>query len=509
MHRLLRITRCFAVVVGSAMALVSAPLAGRPFGSRPLAAQAPVPQGPGPSSSVATDPAVLGAERLFSAWLEGQIAYRGLPGIAVGVVSDQQLVWAKGFGFADLKARRPMSASTLFRMASHSKLFTATAIMQLREQGKLRLDDPVVKYLPWFTLKPAGDDDGEVTIEELLTHSSGLPREAGDHWSSNQFPTGEELKRLMADRQAALPPATRWKYSNLAYTIAGMLVEAVSGERWSDYVQRHIFDPLGMAASSVDKDVPALTVGYGRRMPDGTRAVIPFIDARGMAAATGVSSNVEDMARFVSAQFRAGKTGGSQVLSTSSLRLMHRVRSVEEDWTYGTGVGFWISRIKDRTYVGHGGGYLGNTTQTLIQLDDKVGVIVLTNTNDSDPSAIAGQLMATVGAAVAKAAAPKPTVVAWDPAWARFAGLYRGAWGDQQVVALKDRLVLIDPTEPNLDDPVTLEPLGGGRFRYLAKSGGGDVGEVVRFVEENGKVTRLIVGDGYSARVEPAATGSP
>ncbi len=502
MHRPRRVipSFSFAIVVGSTVALISAPHMGRPFGGRPLAAQQPA-----PSSGVATDPDVLGAERLFSAWLDGQMAYRGLPGIAVGVVSDQQLVWAKGFGLADVKANRPMSPSTLFRMASHSKLFTAMAIMQLREQGKLRLDDPVAKYLPWFTVKPVGDDDGEVTIEELLTHASGLPREAGDHWTTNRFPTGEDIKRLIADRQAALPPATRWKYSNLAYTIAGMVVESVSGEPWSGYVQRHLFDPLGMAASSVDREVPGLTVGYGRRMPDGTRAVFPFIDARGMAAATGVTSNVEDMAKFVSAQFRTGKMGGSQVLSTSSLRRMHRVRSVEEDWTYGTGVGFWISRVKGRSYVGHGGGYLGNTTNTLIQLDDKVGVIVLTNTNDSDPSAIARQLMATVGAAVAKATAPKPTVVAWNPAWERFAGLYRGAWGDQEVVALKEKLVLIDPTEATVEDAVTLEPLGGGRFRYLAKSGGGEVAEVVRFVEENGKVTRLIVGDGYFTRVEPGA----
>src|SRR6185295_9843887 len=133
-------------------------------------------------SSAANDPDVQGAERLFSAWLEGQIAYRGLPGIVVGVVADQDLVWAVGFGYAETKAKRPMTPATKFRMASHSKLFTATAIMQLREQGKIRLDDPVSKYLPWFRLKPAGDDDGEVTIEQLLTHASGLPREAGDHW---------------------------------------------------------------------------------------------------------------------------------------------------------------------------------------------------------------------------------------------------------------------------------------------------------------------------------------
>jgi CubicO group peptidase (beta-lactamase class C family) len=181
---------------------------------------------------------------------------------------------------------------------------------------------------------------------------------------------------------------------------------------------RNIFQPLGMGASSVDRNVPGLAVPYGRRMPDGTREVLPFVDARGMAAATGITSNVEDMAKFVAAQFRRGPRGGTQIVSTGSLREMHRVRSVEENWTSGTGLGFDISRIKDRTYVGHGGGYPGNTTQTLIQLDDKVGVIVLTNTNDSNPADIARKLMATVGQAVAKASAPKPAAVAWDPACA-------------------------------------------------------------------------------------------
>ena len=460
----------------------------------PLGAQAPL----------ATHPDVLAAERLFSAWMEGQMAYRGLPGIAVGVVHDQELVWAHGFGYADVQAKRPVTPATRFRMASHSKLFTATAIMQLREQGKVRLDDPVRSHLPWFTLRPAGDDDGDITVEQLLTHVSGLPREAGDHWTTNQFPTEEEVKRLMPDRQAAFPPSTRWKYSNLAFTVAGLLVEQLSGERWADYVQRHIFAPLDMQASSVDRNDPALTVGYGRRMPDGSRAIVPFIDARGMAAATGISSNVEDMARFVSAQFRRGRMGGRQVLSTGSLREMHRIRSVEVPGVSGSGIGFGVNRIKERIWVGHGGGYLGNTTQTLIQLDDKVGVIVLTNTNDSDPMHIAQQLIATVGAAVAKASAPPAApAVAWDPAWARFAGLYRGAWGDNQVVLLNERLVLITPNAPTVESPTTLEPLGGGRFRLMAPTGGGAVGEVVRFEEAGGRITRLYVGDGYFERVSP------
>lgn len=453
-------------------------------------------------SNIAKDPDVLGAERLFSAWMEGQIAYRGLPGIAVGVVYDQQLVWATGFGFADVAHKIAMTPETKFRMASHSKLFTAIAIMQLREDGKLRLDDPVEKYLPWFHAKPAGPDDGPITIEQLLSHVSGLQREAGDHWTTNEFPTEAELKKLYADRQSAFAPNVRWKYSNLAFAIAGLLVEQVTGQKWADYVDKNIFKPLGMNESSVDKNVPGLTVGYGRRMPDGTREIIPFIDARGMAAATGVTSNVTDMAKFVSANFRGGPRGGSQIVSGASWREMHRVRAVENNWQSGTGLGFDMRRINDKTYVGHGGGYLGNTTQTQIQLDDKIGVIVLTNTNDSNVGDIARELAVTVGAAVAKAIKPSEVAVAWDPAWERFAGLYRGRWSDQQIVLLNKKLVLITPNGANVDSPATLEPLGGGRFRLMAPTGGGEVGEVVHFTETAGTPMRLYVGDGYFERVK-------
>ncbi len=451
--------------------------------------------------NLADDPDVQAAERLFSAWMEGQIRWRGLPGVVVGVVADQELVWATGFGYADVEAKVPMTPATKFRMASHSKLFTATAIMQLREQGKLRLDDPVSDYLPGFAFKRASPDDPPITIEHLLTHSSGLPREAGSHWTDYEFPTREELMELMSDRQAPFSPEVRWKYSNLAYSIAGMVVESVSGQNWADYVQQNIFGPLGMSSSSVDRDVPGLAVGYGIRMPDGSRAVMPFVDARGMGAATGITSTLEDMAKFVSAQFRMGPRGGDRILSTASLREMHRVRMLENHWRSGQGIGFSVNRIDDKLYVGHGGGYPGYTTMTMIQLDSKVGVIVLTNTNDSDPGDIAGQLMRTVGEAVAKATAAKPTVVAWDPAWARFAGIYHGRWGETQVVLMNERLVIINPAGSDVDDPIELEPIGGGEFRYVAPSGGGVVGEVVRFVEEGGRVVRMITGDSYVERV--------
>ena len=459
-----------------------------------LRAQAP--------ASVAHDPDVLGAQRLFSAWLEGQILNRHLPGIAVGVVADQDLIWAAGFGFSDTGKKVAMTPQTKFRMASHSKLFTATAIMQLREQGKLRLDDPVSKYLPWFQVKTAEADDPLITIEELLTHSSGLPREAGSHWTTFDFPTTEQLRGLMAERQAPFSPDVRWKYSNLAYSIAGMAIEAVSGQTWADYVQQNIYTPLGMTASSVDKNVDGLAVGYGRLMPDHTRAVNPFIDARGMGAATGITSTVDDMAKFVSAQFRKGRMGGRQILSTGSLREMHRVRMLENNWTQGNAIGFAVRRERDKVYVSHGGSYPGYQTNTLMQIDGKVGVIVLTNADDAAPGTIATQLMNTVGEAVAKAITPAPAkTTAWDPAWSRFAGLYRGRGGETQVIELNQRLVIISPSAANLDNPIRLEPIGNGQFRYVAPVGGGPVGEIVRFVEENGRVVRMFTGDGFVERV--------
>lgn len=456
---------------------------------------------PHAQTRAASDPDVLAAQRLFTAWLEGQMISRHLPGVAVGVVADQELIWSKGFGVADTGRKVPMTPQTKFRMASHSKLFTATAIMQLREQGKLRLDDPVSQHLPWFKVKPAEPDDPPITIEELLTHSSGLQREAGSHWTDFNFPTTEQLRALMPDRQAAYSPDVRWKYSNLAYSIAGMVVEAVSGQRWADYVQQHIYQPLGMTDSSVDRDVSGLAVGYGRLMPDFTRAVNPFIDARGMAAATGITSTVADMARFVSAQFRKGRMGGRNILSTGSLRDMHRIRMLENNWTQGNAIGFAVRRERDKVFVSHGGSYPGYQTNTLLQLDGKVGVIVLTNADDANPGGMATQLMNTVGEAVAKAQTPAPTSATWDPSWSRFAGLYRGRGGESYVVEMNKRLVIINPNAANLDNPTRLEPIGNGLFRFTANTGGGVVGEVVRFVEENGRVVRMITGDSYVERV--------
>lgn len=459
---------------------------------------------PTAAADIAANPEVTAAERLFSAWLESQIAYLGIPGVSVGVVYDQQLVWSKGFGYANVEQKRPITGQTRFRIASNSKLFAAIAIMQLREAGKLRLDDPVIKYLPWFTPQPAGPDDGPITIEQLLSHSSGLQREAGDHWSSYNFPSETELKALMPNRQAAFPPQSRWKYSNLAFAIAGQVVEKITGQRWADYVQAHIIKPLAMDGTSIDTPDEMLATPYAIRSADGRRRILPFVNARGLASATGVTSDVDDLAKFMSAWFRrVPKSGGTNILSAGSWRELLRVRSVDENWQFGSGLGFDHSRFKDRTYVGHRGGYHGNATQTIAQLDDKIGVIVLINTNDLNPSDIAQQLITTVGEAIAKVAKPhKPAV--WNDGWSRFAGLYRSAVDDSvaQVVLLNKQLVLLPARATTAETKTVLEPLGDGRFRLLAPTGSREIGEVVLFDETPGRPVRLYLGDTWAERVD-------
>ncbi len=173
--------------------------------------------------------------------MHAEIDYYNLPGIAIGVVYGEHLVWEKGFGFADVTKKIPMTPQTLFRLASITKLFTSTAIMQLRDAGKLQLNDPIEKYLPWFKIKNRFPDEPPITIWHILTHTSGLPREAAfPYWTDHNFPTLEQIIERLPKQETIFPPETKWKYSNLAMALLGAIVESASGEKYDKYIQRTI-----------------------------------------------------------------------------------------------------------------------------------------------------------------------------------------------------------------------------------------------------------------------------
>ena len=130
------------------------------------------------AQSITDDPRVATALKIIEVWVDAQLAYEDIPGMSIGVVYDQELIWSRGFGFADVSKKRPATPGTIYSICSISKLFTSISIMQLWEQGKLRLDDSIKKHLPWFSIQDKYPDAPEITIQGILTHSSGLPREA-------------------------------------------------------------------------------------------------------------------------------------------------------------------------------------------------------------------------------------------------------------------------------------------------------------------------------------------
>jgi len=453
----------------------------------------------------AAAPDISAAIRLFEAWLQSHMTDRQLPGVSVGVVHDQHLLWAKGFGYADIESKTPMTPKTLFRMASNTKPFTALAVMQLRDAGRLRLDDPVSQYLPWMKMQSSGRDVGRpVTIEHLLTHGSGLPREPGSssYWNTLAFPSAQDVRTAVPGQKLAYEPETRLKYSNLGFALAGMVVEAVSDVSYAEWMQRRVLAPLGMTASGIDRNVEGLASGYGRRMPGSSREKIPFFPTHAIAPAAGLTSNIEDLSRFVSLQFRRGRAGGPQeVVAGATLAEMHRVRFIDANWRYGFGLGFATVRVKDQSYIGHGGHLPGFRTQISFLPDSKVGVIVLTNADDGRAHEIAQTAHDIIGAAVAKTVPPVKKL--WDDSWRRYAGRYRNAVGDLYVVALKDELLMFDPA---LGDPVEqgahVIPQPDGTFLLEEKTGGWEIGEPVTFIEKGGRIEAVLLGTFRYERAE-------
>ena len=274
-------------------------------------------------------PEVADAITVLDMWIEQHVAHRGVPGLSIAVVYDQEIVWAKGYGYSDLETKTPVTPDTVYRIGSITKLFTSTAIMQLRDQGKLRLDDPVSRHLPWFRVHNPFPDAPEITIRHLLTHTSGLPREAAfPYWTDHVFPTREELTEGAPGQDALNPPETTYHYSNLGMSVLGGVVTVVSGQPWADYVQEKILQPLGMSSSSTapgEALMQRLSTAYMLPAPDGSRRVMEYYETGAIAPAGSIVSTVEDLGRFASLQFRDGPAGGEQILRGSTLREMQRV----------------------------------------------------------------------------------------------------------------------------------------------------------------------------------------
>jgi len=446
-------------------------------------------------------PEVADALTVLDMWIQQHVAYRGVPGLSIAVVFDQDIVWAKGYGYSDLENKIPATPSTIYRIGSITKLFTSTAILQLRDQGMLRLDDPVSLYLPWFHIRNPFPDAPEITIRHLLTHTSGLPREADfPYWTDHIFPTREELAGALPGQSAINPPETTYHYSNLGMSLLGEIVTKVSGQPWADYVQEKILQPLGMSSSSTapgEELLRRLTTSHMLRASDGTRRVFDYYETGAIAPAGSIVSTVEDLSRFASLQFREGPAGDAQILKGSTLREMQRVHWVYDSFTGGRGLGFAVTRRDGKNFVGHGGSIGGNVSNLLLVPSEKIAVIVAINADDGSPLTVANQAYDVVGPALLKATrlpeAAKPEA---DPEWQRYVGLYADPWGwEYEVLILGGDLVIYDYAYPPYDDASSgfsrLTPIEGSTFRRPSN-------ELLTFeLDEDGNVVRIKRNNNY------------
>lgn len=461
------------------------------------------------AQSQADDPRVASALKLIEVWVEAQIAYEGIPGMSLGIVYDQGLVWSRGFGYADVEKKIPASPSTIYSICSISKLFTSISVMQLRDHGKLSLDEPVGKYLSWFNIKDTYPDAPEITLRGILTHSSGLPREADyPYWTGPEhcFPTRQQIIEKLSSQEELYPADTYFQYSNLGLTLAGEVVAAVSGQAYAEYIKQHILDPLELKDTS--PEIPAehkgerLATGYGRHLRDGSRKAIPFYLVRGVAPAAGFASTVEDLARFASWQFRLLEKGGKEVLAANTLKEMHRVHWLDQDWETTWGIGFSVWRHNEKTFVGHRGDCPGYKTQLSMCPSEKIAIIVMTNAQDISPSAYARQVFDIVAPAIAKTLESPEQRKEAEPDLEKFVGRYNDEpWRELHVLIMDGELAIISlPTDNPLNSLTKLKRVGENTFKRVRDDG--NLGEVIVFeLGPDGKVTRLIWNSNYAYRV--------
>jgi CubicO group peptidase (beta-lactamase class C family)/D-alanyl-D-alanine dipeptidase len=327
---------------------------------------------------VAADGPYAEVARRLEPWIIGEVATKALPALSIALIDDQRIVWARGFGFADLDRRVPATAETVYRVGSVSKLFTDMAVMELVEQGKLDLDAPVNRYLPEFA--PQNPFKAAITLRQLISHRSGLVREppAGHYFDAAPPPLIDVVKSL-AGTTLIFEPGTHIKYSNAGIAVVGAVVERVSGKPFPKAVEHALLGPLGMSRSSFEPDATLKRLmAHGLMWTYDGQAVATPTFLLGTGPAGNMVSSVVDLGRFVSFLFAQGRASDKVVLTPETLRLMTEPPPDKPDASSGFGLGFALSKFDGERRVGHGGAVYGFATEVEALLDAKLGVVVIT-----------------------------------------------------------------------------------------------------------------------------------
>ncbi|HEY0720072.1 MAG TPA: serine hydrolase domain-containing protein [Gammaproteobacteria bacterium] len=302
-----------------------------------------------------------------------------ITGLSIALVDDQRVVWAQGFGFADLENQVAATAQTPYRLGSMAKILTASAAMRMAEEGRLDLDAPLSQALPGFSIKSRFSNAAPITPRNIMTHHSGLPSNYLQGMVTHNPKYFTTLVEDIRDEYVAYPPNLIFDYSNLAVTLLGAAIENRSGMPYGDYIAQAFFEPLGMRHSYFSVE-PALK-GYSDGKPS---EPLPLRDL----PSGGLVSSVEDMARFMKMVFAGGKVGEQQVLSEHSLAEMFRPQNehVALDLGRRMGLGWMLSGYDVQNggvVAGHGGSVLSFQSTMIVLPEQRLGVVVAANSTSA------------------------------------------------------------------------------------------------------------------------------
>jgi CubicO group peptidase (beta-lactamase class C family) len=429
------------------------------------------------------------------ALVDAQVRHYRATGAQVAVRTEEGLISSFAVGTADVSTGEPLRTDHLFRIASHSKTFTGTAIMQLVEEGAIRLDDPIGNHVEELANAPIGS----ATVRELLEHQSGIQRDGteADFWQLERpFPDREGLIAEILAHGTIAGRNEYFRYSNVGYSLLGLAIESASGQSYADYCRIRIVEPLGLTRTGAEYD-PARAAEYaaghtGLLLGEHARLTIDHVDTRAMAAATGFYSTAEDLTVYGAAHWH----GSDALISADSQRIMQRTASVVR--RYGKdigryGVGIEVASIRDREVVGHSGGYPGHITRTYIDPVGKIVVSVLTNAVDGPAEQIAQAVFAVIDAAQGALPGAEKKPVPDGVTAASFTGRYASLWGLTDVVELGGRLVLVSPGAREVYESMEeLEVVDADTLRTFLQPSFGASGEPVSFTRK---------GDGTVASV--------
>jgi D-alanyl-D-alanine carboxypeptidase len=440
-------------------------------------------------------------------WLRFMYESGTVPGFVLAVSYKGKVLFNEAYGYADLETKEEMTPQHIFRIASHSKTFTATALMQLQEQGKLRIDDKVIDYVPW--LREHSDSGFQsITIRQVMSHGAGIIRDGLDctYWALGRpFPDAEEFKKEMLAAELVLTSNIKMKYSNFGYTLLGLVVEAASGQDYSQYVVDNIINPLGLKSTGPEYDTTIktrLATSYTRPDYEGKKRLpIANIDTHAMSAATGFYSTAEDLCKY----FSAHVVGSGKLLNDESKKEMQRLQWEAENVPHreGYGLGFVVEFIGEHQTIGHSGGIPCYATKTVCDPEEQLVISVLTNSYDAPADYMARNVLKLIDFFQEKWGTVSEELEACE-------GRFMDLSMQVEVIALGERLFIGYPGWEAFGSPEELVPLsdkGDQAYMIVKADSFSSNGELVKFkIGDDGRAKSMYYAGANLVREEDYIT---